>query len=116
LEFSYINTIREDINKREIYFDETYFLERNTNTRKIYSQIMQEFKSQGDLIKASHIALSPEYFILKERKEDLESHKYLWEHTTHQEIADTIRQELIDINKKLKEHFYYTIDQDKKFV
>lgn len=119
LEFTYQNTLANDVLKREEYFDNTYFSQQDTSSKIIYSQIIEEFWSKEDKIKLSHAIQSPDYFVLKNKKEKLESDLYIlnWfepKDISLQNIIDSKQQDLIEIMTKMDNHFYSKIEKESK--
>lgn len=115
IEFSYNNTLQEDILSWESYFDDVYFNRQNTSSRKIYWKIMEEFSAQADLIKKTHALYSPSYFADKDKKEKLEADLYILNNCEEtsvslQNIIDCKKEELFDIMTRMDKHFYSKID------
>ncbi|MCF7834784.1 hypothetical protein K9M48_01880 [Candidatus Gracilibacteria bacterium] len=119
LEFTYINTTLEDIFQRQDYFDKTYFSKNDVSSKIIYAQIMEEFGSQGDQIKMAHAFYSPDYFVMKNKKEKLESDLYRLnscepKDINLQNIIDSTNEELFSIISDMDKHFYSKVDKDKR--
>lgn len=119
LEFTYINTTLEDIFQRQDYFDKTYFSKNDVSSKIIYAQIMEEFWSQWDQIKMAHAFYSPDYFVMKNKKEKLESDLYRLnscepKDINLQNIIDSTNEELFSIISDMDKHFYSKVDKDKR--
>lgn len=116
LEYSYENSLLEDVKKREEYFTTTYFLAQNLSAKDIYWQVMSEYSMQSWSIKSAHEFYSPDYFLYKNKKSRLEAELYSLGNQSdyeneYKEIIESINNEIKELENKIDNHFYAKIEK-----